>query len=78
LITVRFFAAAREAVGSSEIQLDAGNLEELIDICTRDDVRLRKVLDQCSFLINGLIAHNRHVPLAKGSTVDVLPPFAGG
>ncbi|MCX6430588.1 MAG: MoaD/ThiS family protein [Actinobacteria bacterium] len=78
MITVRFFAAARDAAGISQAQVDAENLHDLIEILSKENSHLRRILEQCSFLVDGLIVHDRDKLITPGSAVDVLPPFAGG
>jgi molybdopterin converting factor small subunit len=40
--------------------------------------KLLGVLPQCSFLLNEVALHDFDLPIPDGSTLDVLPPFAGG
>lgn len=78
-ITVRFFAAAREAFGSRETNVDAGTLDVLLRTLTEAaDPQAVTVLSRSSFLVNSVAATDHSVPLSNGDTVDVLPPFAGG
>jgi molybdopterin synthase sulfur carrier subunit len=73
VVTLRFFAAARAAVGSNTVEVAAGsNLGSTLDAFAAP------VLGRCSFLVNGIATTDRAVLLADGDTVDVLPPFAGG
>ena len=77
--TVRYFAGARAAVGVDTETRDAGTLEELVgQIVDAHGERLEKVLTACSFLVDGTSTRDRAMPLQPTSTVDVLPPFAGG
>ncbi len=78
MITIRFFAAAREAVGKSEMEVDTGSLREILATLQNADSRLASVFGRCSYLVNGLAVHDFEVAIESGSTVDVLPPFAGG
>jgi molybdopterin converting factor small subunit len=79
VILVRYFAAARAAAGVSEEKLDAPTLAQLLDaLVARHGPPLASVLGRCSFLIDGLVCHDRNTPLAADTVVDVLPPFAGG
>ena len=80
MITVRFFAGARAAVGGvSSEGAEAGSLAELVHVLTdRHGERLGLVLKSASFLVDGLACHDRQGALPAGVTVDVLPPFAGG
>lgn len=43
-----------------------------------DPVRLREILEQCSFFVDGEHHRSPDTPVPDGSQVDVLPPFAGG
>jgi molybdopterin converting factor small subunit len=79
-VTVRYFAGARAAAGVAEEVVAAGlTVAELVaDLESRHGPRLGKVLAVASVLVDGLTCHDREVPLPAGSTVDILPPFAGG
>jgi molybdopterin synthase sulfur carrier subunit len=78
-ITVRYFAGARAAAGVAEEPARAATLEALCDqLADAHGPRLALVLTACSFLVDGVAARDRTVALPAGSTVDVLPPFAGG
>jgi molybdopterin converting factor small subunit len=78
-VQVRYFAAARAAVGLPTEHLDgAGGLVGLIDQVGRRNPAARPVLGQCSYLVNGVRHPLNATPLPPGATVDVLPPFAGG
>ena len=37
-----------------------------------------RVLPACSYLVDGLVSREPTTPLTAASTVDLLPPFAGG
>jgi molybdopterin converting factor small subunit len=76
---VRYFAGAKVAAGVREEQIEASDLATLLDRLGEAHGRpLIKVLGACSFLIDGLACHDPLAALDPGSTVDVLPPFAGG
>lgn len=79
-VTVRYFAAARSAAGVSEESAPGGlSLDELTDaLAGRHGERLASVLKVASFLVDGVVRHDRQQPLPPNATVDVLPPFAGG
>lgn len=79
-VTVRYFAGARAAAGVAEEALAAGaTVAELVaDLEARHGPGLGKVLAVASVLVDGLTCHDRDVALPAGSTVDILPPFAGG
>jgi molybdopterin converting factor small subunit len=77
--TIRYFAAARAAAGVTEESLDAATLDELVDrLARRHGERLALVLKSCSFLVDGLACRDRSATVPARSTVDILPPFAGG
>jgi sulfur-carrier protein len=80
-ITVRYFAAAQSAAGSdsADIGLRPGTtLEHLIDELSGTSAGLARVLARCSFLCDGVAVRDRAQVLVPGTTIDVLPPFAGG
>ncbi len=77
--TVRFFAAARAAAGVNEEDLPAGTLDGLlVALAQRHGERLAVVLKSCSFLVDGVSCRDQSTVVDEESTVDVLPPFAGG
>lgn len=78
MITVRHFAAAAEAAGTSAEPVAATTVGELrAGLVERHGPPMARVLAQSSLLADGvrLGADDR---LREGVTVDVLPPFAGG
>jgi len=83
-VTLRYWAAAKEAAGLAEEAVDAATLAEALD-AARDrhaaTPRFAQVLRRCSYIVDGDPVGLRaadSVPLADGATVEVLPPFAGG
>ncbi len=84
-VTLRYWAAAKEAAGVAEETYPAvGSLAELLAraVAIRpDDGRLARVLARCAFLVDGdpvgLRPHDA-VLLVPGAVVEALPPFAGG
>jgi molybdopterin converting factor small subunit len=84
MVTVRYWAAAKQAAGVAEETLAASTLAEALAAATArrpGSQEFEKVLARSSFLVNGRQA-GRHglsaVPLPDGAVVEVLPPFAGG
>jgi len=77
-VTVRYFAAAIEATGREEEQLDGvATVGELRDaLVERYGPAMARVVANGSFLVDGVVSRDPSTPLA--GTVDVLPPFAGG
>lgn len=79
MLTVRYFAGARAAAGTSSETVTAACLDDLVQLLTdRHGERLALVLKAASFLVDSLTCHDRTAPLPADATVDVLPPFAGG
>lgn len=77
MVEVRYFAAAAEAAGVEEEQLDAATVGALKDLlAARYGAAMQRVLASGSFLVDGVVS--RDPSLALGARVDVLPPFAGG
>jgi len=77
MIRVRLFAAAAEAVGADEANVDAASAGALrLALGERGDDAPR-VLAQCAVLRDGARLEDDAL-LAEGDLVDVLPPFAGG
>ncbi|MHB8341509.1 MAG: MoaD/ThiS family protein [Mycobacteriales bacterium] len=75
-VTIRLWAAAREAAGRSAATANAGRLTDILATLGSDPTLLR-VLGVCAILVDG----ERCGPdalVADGSVVEVLPPFAGG
>ena len=84
MVTVRYWAAAKQAAGVAEEDLAAGTLAEMLAaVVARHPAApaLREVLARASFLVDGEQAGTRDpesVTLREGAVVEVLPPFAGG
>ena len=76
--TIRYWAAARAAAGTAEEEYAATTLGEVIDAAAGlHGPELARVLSVASFLVDG-VRCDRATVLTDGSTVEVLPPFAGG
>lgn len=85
IVTLRYWAAAKDAAGVAEESVDATDLAAALEAGLSSAAdragRLRLVLDRSSFLVDGEPVGTRpleSVPLAAGSVVEILPPFAGG
>jgi len=82
--TIRYWAAAKAAAGTTEERYEAPTLADaLADARERHAGRpdFERVLLRCSFLVDGAPVGKRDhalVRLTEGGTVEVLPPFAGG
>ena len=80
-VTVRYFAAAREAAGadSETMTLPLGTtVAELVKSLAGRGDRLANVLNRCSYLRNEVAVRDETTALSSHDTIDVLPPFAGG
>jgi molybdopterin converting factor small subunit len=83
-VTIRYWAAAKDAAGVAEEVIEAETLGEALDhvVTGRDGAdRLRAVLAGSSFLVDGSPATWRvasGLALPDDAVVEVLPQFAGG
>jgi sulfur-carrier protein len=83
-VTIRYWAAAREAAGVDEEPVEAQTLAEALEVIAArrgDNTRLRAVLARSSFLVDGASAGHRiaaDLVLQDAAVVEVLPQFAGG
>jgi sulfur-carrier protein len=84
IVTVRYWAAAKQAAGVAEEQVSAATLAEALAaaVARRMPAQdLGAVLARSSFLVNGEQAGRsaaEAVALDEGAVIEVLPPFAGG
>jgi molybdopterin converting factor small subunit len=89
-VTLRYWAAAKQAAGVAEETISAGTLAAALEAAlsarernpvTGADCDLRAVLARSSFLVDGSPVGSRPpetVTLPEAAVVEVLPPFAGG
>jgi molybdopterin synthase sulfur carrier subunit len=83
-VTIRYWAAARDAAGVTAESVQADTLAEaLAAVIARhgEASRLRSVLATSSFLVDGAPAGRRSAAdlvLGEAAVVEVLPQFAGG
>jgi len=89
IVTLRYWAAAKDAAGVAEEKVEAETLatalaEGLAAVNDRpggDADRLRLVMARSAFLVDGQPAGTRppdSIRLSGDSVIEVLPPFAGG
>ncbi|WP_197981783.1 MoaD/ThiS family protein [Frigoribacterium sp. CFBP 13712] len=85
--TLRFFAAARAAVGRDEqrVAVPTGErptigrlLTEVRPVEGMSAAVFRDVMLRCSFLVDGITTRDREQLVVDGAVIDVMPPFAGG
>lgn len=77
MIRVRLFAAAAEAAGAAELDVDATTAGELRNRLGSRTPSAPSVISQCALLRDGDRLDDG-APLGAGDLIDVLPPFAGG
>lgn len=82
-VRIRYFAAAKAALGVGEETLDAAGstVGDLLDeraTTAQDAAGAGAVIARCSFILNRQATTDRSIVLADGDELDVLPPFAGG
>jgi sulfur-carrier protein len=84
LVTMRYWAAAKQAAGVGQETISAATLAEALQAAVANRPRARDfaaVLARSSFLVDGEQAARQAaaaVSLRDGAVVEVLPPFAGG
>ncbi len=84
MVTMRYWAAAKQAAGVAQETLSATTLAEALAAAVANravPADFQAVLARSSFLVNGEQAGGRAadaVPLGEGAVIEVLPPFAGG
>lgn len=79
MTTIRFFAAARAAVGADTLTTTAGTLDEALrEVTATDPSRWSALQERCSYLVDGVTTRDRATALSGVAVVDVMPPFAGG
>jgi len=83
-VTIRYWAAAKEAAGIAEESLEAVTLRDALNAAVanrRPDSQLATVIARSSFLVNADPvgrAAKESIVLDEGAVIEVLPPFAGG
>jgi molybdopterin synthase sulfur carrier subunit len=79
-VTLRLFAAAREAAGTGTIALEADTVGEVLDIARlRFGAEFSAVLDSSRVWLAGdEPARGDATPVTDGDEVAVLPPVSGG
>ncbi len=84
IVTLRYWAAAKEAAGTAEETITAETLADALAAAgarVSQDDRFRAVLARSSFLVDGAPVGVRApgaVILDDAAVIEVLPPFAGG
>jgi molybdopterin synthase sulfur carrier subunit len=80
--TIRYFAAARAAAGTTQEQITLSGETTVALLLTAaielHSPELARVLPRCSYLLDGVAVRNTDTPIGAGQVLDILPPFAGG
>ncbi len=83
-VTIRYWAAAKEAAGRPEEIVYADTLAAALNTVVaarKPGDRLAELLQRSSFLVNADPvgrANKESIVLDDGAVIEVLPPFAGG
>ncbi len=83
-VTIRYWAAAKDAAGLPEESVDGVTLRDVLNAVVasrKPDSRLADVIARSSFLVNADPvgrAAKESIVLDDGALIEVLPPFAGG
>jgi sulfur-carrier protein len=79
-VRVRLFAAAREAAGRDELQLDPAPLQDLLTALRAElGAEFARRLAVCTVLVDGTARnHDDRTVVPAGAEVAVLPPVSGG
>lgn len=83
VVTMRYWAAAKQAAGVPEETVRAGTLAEALTAAReqRGSGEFEAVLARSSLLVDGEHASTHRadsITLCDGAVIEVLPPFAGG
>ena len=80
MVTVRLFAALREAAGTATVRVPPAPLPELLaDLCARFGEPFRARLRAAAVLVDGdPVDPGAAVDVADGAEIALLPPFSGG
>lgn len=86
VIRVRYWAAARSAAGTAEDAVEVAGPVTLADLTTEivrryAEPRFADIISVCSVLVGDQPVGTRDpaaVVVFPGSTIEFLPPFAGG
>lgn len=79
-VTVRLFAALREAAGTSEVEVEPAALPEIVDaLCERFGEPFATRVRVASGLVDGQrVTLTDDVTVDDGAEIALLPPFSGG
>ena len=81
MITVRLFAAIRDAAGASEVEVEADTVVDLLaELADRHGEVMARRLEVATVMVDGerMPRDDRSASLSAAREVVVVPPFAGG
>lgn len=76
-LTVRYWASAAAAAGRETTRVEGATVGEALTRAVDESPALAVIVEASSILLDGVVT-SRDAPVADGSTIEVLPPFAGG
>jgi molybdopterin synthase sulfur carrier subunit len=76
-VTIRYFASARAAAGCDSEHFTGHHLGDVLEAAAAAHTGLGVVLGVSTILLDGRKVTAAE-PLSEGTTLEVLPPFAGG
>jgi len=78
-ILIRYWAGAKAAAGVESEKIEAATVLSALDsVAGPERGELRRVIERSSLLLDGVVVHDRTLPLIDGQILEILPPFAGG
>ena len=77
-VQIRWYAGAAEAAGTQEETVDLTGPGSVTEVLTTHRPGAAAVLERCSFLADGVRLDGSAPFPDAATTLDVLPPFAGG
>ena len=82
-VTVRFWASVRSAAGVVEDAFPPGTVAAVLEQVGARYPATAELLPRCSVLLNAMAVHDlpnsgRQRQVSGGTTMELLPPFAGG
>ncbi len=76
-VTIRYWASARAAAGCDSESFDGHLVGDVLKAAAAAHTGLGVVLGVSTYLLDGRQVSAAE-PLSEGTTIEVLPPFAGG
>lgn len=76
-VTIRYWASARAAAGCDSEPFRGQNVGDVLEAAAAAHTGLGLVLGVSTYLLDGRQVSAAE-PLSEGTTIEVLPPFAGG